>query len=427
MACWCLSGLARYRHVRQVLQQLPLIRSGFIQNLMTEPILQDKRHDHAMFQKYAMEIIKLVHGKEDNFILDFGDVIRKSDLISQSKVDYYGNDLTELIHDHLVKAGLSETAAVLQMEAKSRHNYKISNSASSAPINLDKIVRQYLLNQHSLCKTPMITCPTFELLKPHKCPSKSDRPRASDFRTMGTNFGSRFFKRQIGGNSHGHEDKKLIYSRFKPFRVLRSADISGDEEVSFTTCAFSPCYQWTIVGTSAGDVKLFNNSNLQEDGTYPCHESEIYHVEANNKCSLLLTSNTWRRPLSALWKMEGLFDKVIEFEREEYVEFSKHTQDKVIATNSDTASVFDIETKTRLMTLKPRMSNQYLKNRATFDPYDELILSDGVLWDFKSGKEVHKFDKLNENLNGVFNPKNGLEIVSCFGFYTYQIIIMESY
>jgi len=107
-----------------------------------------------------------------------------------------------------------------------------------------------------------------------------------------------------------------------------------------------------------------------------------------------------------------LFDKVMDFEREEYAEFSKLLQDKVIATNSDTASVFDIETKTKLLSLKPRMSNQYQKNRATFDPYDEIILSDGVLWDFKSGKEIHKFDKLNENLSGVFNPKNGLEIIS---------------
>lgn len=326
MACWCLSGLARYRHVRQVLQQLPLIRSGLIQNMMTEPILQDKRHHHAMFQKYAMEIIKLVHGKEDTFSLDFNDVIRKSDLISQSKVDYHGNELTELIYDHLVKAGLAESAALLQMEAKSKHNYNIQNAASTAPINLDKIVRQYLLNQHSLCKTPMITCPTFDLLKPHKCPSKSDRPRVSDFKTMGTNFGARLFRRQMGGNYQGHEDRKLIYSRYKPFRVLRSVDVPGDDEFSFTACAFSPCYQWTIVGTNTGDVKLFNNSTLQEDGTYACHDSDIYHVEPNRKVTLLLTSNMWRRPLSCLWRMEGLFDKVIEFEREEYVEFSKLTQ-----------------------------------------------------------------------------------------------------
>lgn len=42
---------------------------------------------------------------------------------------------------------------------------------------------------------------------------------------------------------------------------------------------------------------------------------------------------------------------------------------------------------------------------------DELILSDGILWDVNSGKEIHKFDKLNQTLNGVFHP-NGIEVVS---------------
>lgn len=74
--------------------------------------------------------------------------------------------------------------------------------------------------------------------------------------------------------------------------------------------------------------------------------------------------------------------------------------------------MYDIETKNKLLGLTARVSNQYLRNRATFDPFDDLILSDGVLWDFKSGKEVHKFDKLNECVNGVFNPKSGLEIIS---------------
>lgn len=36
---------------------------------------------------------------------------------------------------------------------------------------------------------------------------------------------------------------------------------------------------------------------------------------------------------------------------------------------------------------------------------------DGVLWDFRSGKQIHKFDKLNNTLSGVFHP-NGLEVVS---------------
>ena len=63
------------------------------------------------------------------------------------------------------------------------------------------------------------------------------------------------------------------------------------------------------------------------------------------------------------------------------------------------------------MELKPQISNDYQKNRATFDPSDELVLNDGVLFDTRAGKEIKKLDKLNQTLNGVFHP-NGLEIVS---------------
>jgi len=57
------------------------------------------------------------------------------------------------------------------------------------------------------------------------------------------------------------------------------------------------------------------------------------------------------------------------------------------------------------------VSNQYLKNRATFNPTNEIVLSDGVLWDVNAGKEIHKLDKLNQNISGIFHP-NGLEIVA---------------
>lgn len=38
-----------------------------------------------------------------------------------------------------------------------------------------------------------------------------------------------------------------------------------------------------------------------------------------------------------------------------------------------------------------------------------LFGTDGVLWDVRSGKEIHKFDKLNQAISGVFHP-NGLEV-----------------
>lgn len=251
LACWCLSGLARYKQVRQVLQQLPLIRSGLIQNLMTEPILQDKRQDHVMFQKYAVEIFKLVHGKDEHFSLELGDVIRKTDLISQTRISYDERQLMELIQNHLSNAGLTETADKLKEELRVKsvplntgsaimNSPSPSSQATPTPatpnvqgsssqamvspakkqVTLDKIVKEYLLNQHAHCKTPMVTCPQFDLFMPHKCPSKTDFSSVYRTSTLGTNFASRLMKRDIFGYNRVHDDRRLIYSKYKPYRYF---------------------------------------------------------------------------------------------------------------------------------------------------------------------------------------------------------------
>lgn len=44
---------------------------------------------------------------------------------------------------------------------------------------------------------------------------------------------------------------------------------------------------------------------VQEEATYSCHESYISRLEANRDGSLLLTTSTWRRPLSALWTVKS--------------------------------------------------------------------------------------------------------------------------
>lgn len=247
LACWCLSGLARYKQVRQVLQQLPLIRAGLIQNLMTEPILQDKRQDHVMFQKYALEIIKLVHGKDEHYTLELGDLIRKTDLISQTRIKYDERQLMELIQNHLSSAGLTDTAQKLKEELSSKKSITLKRTTSignnclpstSTPVqssssvqqqqdphtspekqvSLDKIVKEYLLSQHALCKTPMVTCPQFDLFVPHKCPSKADFGsvyRTTNFRS---NFASRMMNREILGCGSSVYERKLIYSKYKPCR-----------------------------------------------------------------------------------------------------------------------------------------------------------------------------------------------------------------
>ena len=73
--------------------------------------------------------------------------------------------------------------------------------------------------------------------------------------------------------------------------------------------------------------------------------------------------------------------------------------------------VYDVATGRVLLQLSEESkSNNYQWNRATFNPSDDLILNDGLLWDVNSGKCIHKFDKFNPNVSGVFHP-NGLEII----------------
>ena len=251
------------------------------------------------------------------------------------------------------------------------------NGETSRGVSLDAIVTEYLMNQHALCKTPMVTCPQFDLFQPHKCPDAKSK------NTAPTNFAVRVQKRAIhprfGGLDGARMDRKLVYSRFRPVRTFRN-----DSE-TFTCCAFSPCEQFLMIGNQTGELKLYNVNTAAEEATYQCHENYLFNIEPNWTGDLLLTSGMYRPPFSCLWAVGDFFDMKYSFEEEEYVEFSKTVQDKIVGTKGETATVYDVATGKKLMSLTPTTSNNYSKNRATFHASDELILSDGVLWDATSG------------------------------------------
>lgn len=73
--------------------------------------------------------------------------------------------------------------------------------------------------------------------------------------------------------------------------------------------------------------------------------------------------------------------------------------------------IYDIQTGQKTLTLNdPGLANNYKRNCATFSPTDDLVLNDGVLWDARASRAIHKFDKFNMNISGVFHP-NGLEVI----------------
>ncbi|XP_058802431.1 protein mahjong isoform X2 [Phymastichus coffea] len=542
LACRALAGLARSEKVQQIISKLPMFTDGQIQVLMKDPILQEKRQEHVTFQKYALELIERVSGKVKPTGAEYEISLvslHRANVVAQTRIQYNEQQLYQLIYQHLLSRGLTDTASILAREASlespvipksltyqpfhyrspaitsprtafspgaaanlyntritqrdsaSRSNttptsnssrfisltgaatnsttvannnpirIKLADTMNQSPttnnqpikiqinqkkaadkqltsaqvnqqiasqsscrslqkqisrelgssssvgiassnvntVTLDSIITEYLTNQHALCKNPMVTCPQFNLFEPHKCPDpckKNSTPQ---------NFSVRLTRRLLGFDGK-LLDRRLIYSRFCPVKTFRPLDVDS----TFTCCTFSYSQDFLFVGTYAGELKLFNTKNGAEEATYNCHESYVSHVECNKIGNLVLTSTAWRPPLSVLWSSGRFFEPKINFDREDYVEFSK-LQDKIVGTQSEVATIYDIESGKLITRFTPTISNQYTKNRATFSMNDELILSDGILWDVDSGAVVHKFDKLNQTLNGVFHP-NGTQVVS---------------
>lgn len=532
LACKALVGLSRSSTVRQIISKLPLFSSGHIQQLMKEPVLQDKRSEHVKFCKYAAELIERISGKP---LLIGTDVslawLQRASVVAQSRITFPEKELLLLIRNHLVAKGLNDTAAVLSKEADlpmvCLSHTSISNSAftsvpvpppSSTPITtlpraprlangvgsrlvnhpahsstpgssllqtrpsttqptatfpqmtvphcsngspligricfsrerqtmscstmgckkprvlrqksdhgafsqspamkkqfdrhlpsppaLDSIITEYLREQHARCKNPVATCPPFSLFTPHQCPEPKQRRQAP------INFTSRHTQRVIypryGGVDGGCFDRHLIFSRFRPISVFREAD---EDESGFMCCAFSARERFLMLGTCTGHLKMYNVFTGQEEASYSCHSSAITHLEPSRDGSLLLTSASWSYPLSALWGMKSVFIMKHSFPGDHYVEFSKLSQDRVIGTKEHIARIYDIQTGQVTLTLyNPDLANNYKRNCATFNPTDDLVLNDGVLWDVRSAQAIHKFDKFNMNISGVFHP-NGLEVI----------------
>uniref|UniRef100_A0A4W4ERN5 DDB1- and CUL4-associated factor 1 n=1 Tax=Electrophorus electricus TaxID=8005 RepID=A0A4W4ERN5_ELEEL len=523
LACKALVGLARSATVRQIISKLPLFSSGQIQQLMKEPVLQDKRSEHVRFCKYAAELIEQVSGKP---LLIGTDVslarLQRASVVAQSRITFPEKELLLLIRNHLLSKGLTDTATALTKEAElpmgilahagvvpfvpvtvatppspaaiprtprlangvavrlgghaphtatlplhpqprpstsqplppapptaSHHSngspligrivfsrerpspctmgkkprvlrQKSDHGAFSqspamkkqmdrhlpSPPALDSIITEYLREQHARCKNPVTTCPPFSLFTPHQCPEPKQRRQAP------TSFTARHTRRVIypkyGGVDGGCFDRHLIFSRFRPISVFREAE---EDESGFMCCAFSARERFLMLGTCTGQLKLYNVFSGQEEASYSCHSSAITHLEPSRDGSLLLTSASWSYPLSALWGMKSVFIMKHSFLDDHYVEFSKLSQDRVIGTKEHIAHIYDIQTGQKTLTLNnPDLANNYKRNCATFNPTDDLVLNDGVMWDVRSAQAIHKFDKFNMNISGVFHP-NGLEVI----------------
>ncbi|KAF0034720.1 hypothetical protein F2P81_012478 [Scophthalmus maximus] len=134
LACKALVGLSRCTAIRQIISKLPLFASGHIQQLMKEPVLQDKRSEHVRFCRYAVEMTERVSGKP---LLMGTDVslarLQRANVVAQSRITFSEKELLVLIRNHLVAKGLVDTACALVKEANLGSYCPISSCVTPTP------------------------------------------------------------------------------------------------------------------------------------------------------------------------------------------------------------------------------------------------------------------------------------------------------
>lgn len=163
--------------------------------------------------------------------------------------------------------------------------------------------------------------------RPHKCPGPVYRI------TSAVNYTMRTSRKTLGYQSKVL-DYRYIHSKFCPVQTIRLPTDDG-----FFTCArFLPGNQSLIVGDYSGEVKIFNIQSGAEETSVSCHDSYIVHIEPSKDGNLILTSSTWGRPLSSLWR--NSFVSLVSFQEEEHVEFSKLSDDKIIGMYLKKLSIF---------------------------------------------------------------------------------------
>ncbi|KAG8191779.1 hypothetical protein JTE90_026814 [Oedothorax gibbosus] len=282
-------------------------------------------------------------------------------------------------------------------------------------ISLESIISEYLRKQHALCKNPMLACPPFDLYAPHKCPEAKNKTNAP------VNCVLRIHKKMYSNVGYGASslDRKFIYSKYRLVRTFRDEE---EGRFDFSCCSFlkfgdSRNQPRIIIGTlgalgnTAGRLKSFNINTGEEVFNRDAHMRGVNNIQSSKFTPLTLTSDVGRIGHSALWSADG-FEIVREFNEVPYMEYGKTSAARLVGTKHDSAMIFDTNTGSVVEEFKNGdLGNQYNFNKSTFDYRDELVLSDGLLWDVRGKEVVHKLDKFNANENGVFHP-NGREIIS---------------
>eukprot|EP01052_Picozoa_sp_SAG31_P015178 SAG31_NODE_968_length_10678_cov_4.493619_2_plen_1237_part_00 len=325
-------------------------------------------------------------------------------------------------------------------------------------ITLDDMVRHYLRAQHAQRPNAASVVPPFSLLSPRRWqPYENGKEAALGSRHSSRNVVSKLRQRELqeqttrrpavepyrqtGGNAT--QMRHLVYSKFRQVRIMRArmvgtVDRVDEPSATFTCSEFSRQENRLMVGTDSGDVRVYEwNERLHTEKK--CHDSEILSISGSTCTTepLLLTCTP---DCVKLWTMDDVMtgsqsSSRLTFEGCYAASFSPVDNSKILGTshgsagsrlrrfrgNSGTeARVFDAVTGAKLLTLaddggsnsKPHHAFPSYVAAATWSPDGgPRVLNDGILWDARASRPIHKFDQLTSHHGyGSWHP-SGLEVI----------------
>ncbi|MCO5576210.1 hypothetical protein L7F22_030018 [Adiantum nelumboides] len=316
----------------------------------------------------------------------------------------------------------SVTLNQVQTSVSSHINLHVEpQSAQSERATLDSLVVQYLKHQHRQCPAPITTLPPLSLFHSHVCPEPSRASYAP------YNLAGRLAAREVippYGGAHGRRrNKHFIYSRFRPWRQCR------DERTLLTSSAFLGTTFRLAAGSHVGEIRLFDCHSGDALETHLCHHgTPITSLQSTSKAiggsiestemqpgHLLLSSGSFEVRLwnssvlgeGPLFRFDGCKAARFNNKGDIFAAISSNSQKEVL--------LYDVQTGQRQQKLSdpsylvgaPRGSAHCISH---FNPSDMLLLWNGVLWDHRLARSVHRFDQFTDYGGGGFHPA-GNEVV----------------
>ncbi|CAL1412276.1 unnamed protein product [Linum trigynum] len=278
-------------------------------------------------------------------------------------------------------------------------------------LTLDSIVVQYLKHQHRQCPAPITTLPPLSLLHPHVCPEPKrclDAPS-----NVTARIGTREFRSVYGGVHGNRKDRQFVYNRFRPWRTCR------DDAGALLTCTTFLGDSSLVVGTHAGELKIFdaNSSNVVE--SYAVHQAPLNLVQSHLSGGTQLILSSTSQDVS-LWDASSISAGPMHtLEGLKAARFS-NSGNIFAALTTDAARreilIYDVQTRLVDSTLSDTNSSSngrgHVYSHIHFSPSDTMLLWNGVLWDRRQSGPVHRFDQFTDYGGGGFHPAGNEVIIN---------------